>query len=202
MRTKYKPWAKPFLEEHTEYVKEDVVLNPNYKKHFLEIGSGKGDFIIEMAKKFPEYYFYAVEINVTVAGIACKKFVGQEIPNLTLIVSDIVKKFDNLKDGSFDGIFLNFSDPWPKKRHEKRRLTYIDKLLQYYRLLKDDGKLYFKTDNHDLFLYSLTQFEKSPFKQIFISEDYQFDKTFDAMSEYEVAFRKLGTKINKVIYAK
>ena len=84
MRTKYKPWAKPFLEEHTEYVKEDVILNPNYEKHFLEIGSGKGDFIIGMAKKFPDYYFYAVEVNVTVAGIACKKFVEQEIPNLTL----------------------------------------------------------------------------------------------------------------------
>ena len=202
MRTKFKPWAKPYLDSHPEYVKENVVLNPSYSKHYLEIGCGKGDFICEMAKKHPDIMFYAVELNVSVSGIACKKMVEQEIPNVVLIVSDIEKKFPNLGDKVFDGIFLNFSDPWPKKRHEKRRLTYIDKLNNYYRLLKDDGKLYFKTDNYDLFMYSLTQFDKTNFVKEFYTEDYTFDPSFDAMTEYETQFRKLGTKINKVIYRK
>lgn len=202
MRTKFKPWAIPYLKDHPEYIKEDVIINDNYKKHYLEIGSGKGDFIISMAKANPSIYFYAVELNSSISGICCKKLVNENLPNVSLIVSDITKKFPNLKDKSFDGIFLNFSDPWPKKRHEKRRLTYIDRLNEYYRLLKDDGKLFFKTDNKDLFLYSLTQFEKTPFKQIFYSEDYIFDPSFDALTEYETQFRALGVKINKVIYAK
>ena len=201
MRTKFKAWAKPFLDEHPEIslpVEELSSLNSIY----LEIGSGKGEFLIKMASKFPELSFIGVEKNVTCAGITAKKMVEADVKNAKLIYADAQQLLPNFKDGSIKTIFLNFSDPWPKKRHHKRRLTSDLFLKEYHRVLAKGGRLIFKTDNSDLFKDSLEYFENSSFKLISYTENYLGDDEFDTSTEYEEFFRKEGTPIKRVIYEK
>ena len=199
MRTHYKAWAKPFLDEHLEIsIPLDEI--PNLKDFYLEIGSGKGEFLIKMAEKFPDKYFVGIEKNVTCAGITAKKMVEKEVKNAKLIYADASQILPLFKEESIKTIFLNFSDPWPKKRHHKRRLTSDLFLKQYLRVLSKGGKLIFKTDNIDLFNDSLEYFENSEFKLISKTNNYLGEDEFDTMTEYEEFFRNEGTPINRVIY--
>ena len=157
MRTKFKPWAEPYINEHPEV----SLTSDEIKKlddFYLEIGSGKGDFLVKMASKNPDKFFLGIEKNVTCAGFSYKKLVESELPNAKLIWQDVMNIFENIKDKSVNVVFLNFSDPWPKRRHYKRRLTSELFLEQYRRILKDDGILVFKSDNEDLFEYSIEMF--------------------------------------------
>lgn len=203
MRTKFKKWAIPYLSEHPDIVINDIhdsFLQSN--NLYLEIGSGKGDFIVEMATKHPDFNFLAVEMNSSVSGIACRKIVDSKLTNIKLMVSNINDEFSELPDEVFSGIFLNFSDPWPKARHEKRRLTFYKNVDEYYRLIKKCHCLYYKTDNYNFYLYSKKVFLNSKFIMIFDTDNYIFDGEFDAQSEYEKLFRSRGTKINKIILQK
>ena len=201
MRTKYKPWAKPYLEEHIE-----ISLSENELKKldnfYLEIGSGKGDFLVKMAEKNPSLFFLGIEKNVTCAGFSAKKVVESELENAKLLCNDATNITPLLKDKSVNIIFLNFSDPWPKKRHHKRRLTSDNFLKEYMRILKDDGKIIFKTDNPDLFAFSIETFENNGFNIISKTDDYQGDDEFDAVTEYEAFFRLEGTPIHRMIVTK
>ena len=123
MRTKYKPWAKPYIEEHTEVMCPFDMMN-SYKDYYLEIGSGKGQFLVNMAKNHPDCFFIGMERNVTCAGFTAKKLVEQEINNAKLVYANAEQVLPLINEGSVNGIFLNFSDPWPKKRHAKRRLSW------------------------------------------------------------------------------
>lgn len=201
MRTKYKAWAKPYLDEHLEISLSKEELG-KIDKIYLEIGSGKGDFLINMANKYPDKLFVGVEKNVTCAGITAKKVVEAEVKNAKLLYDDAINVLPLLKDGSVDVIFLNFSDPWPKKRHHKRRLTSDIFLKEYLRVLSKGGRLIFKTDNIDLFNDSLDYFSNSEFKLLSVNNDYRGDDEFDTMTEYERNFREKGTPINRVIYEK
>ena len=126
---------------------------------FIEIGMGKGDFILENAKRYPDKNFIGIEKYSTVLTIAVKKAKNDEIPsNLRYLKEDAVRLNEVFDDEEIDGIFLNFSDPWPKKRHTKRRLTYKSFLDVYKKLIKDQGHLVFQTDNRGLFEYSLSSF--------------------------------------------
>lgn len=200
MRTKFKAWAEPFLKEHPE---TSIPLEEieNLSDVYLEIGSGKGEFIIKMSEKFPDLTFIGVEKNVTCAGISAKKIVetGSKAKLLWIDAAELLPRF---KDGSINTIFLNFSDPWPKKRHHKRRLTSDLFLKEYLRVIKSGGRLIFKTDNIDLFNDSLEYFESSPFKLISKTNNYLGDDEFDTQTEYEAFFRNEGTPINRVIYQK
>lgn len=203
MRTKFKKWAIPYLSEHPDIVINDIhdsFLQSN--NLYLEIGSGKGDFIVEMATKHPDFNFLAVEMNSSVSGIACRKIVDSKLTNIKLMVSNINDEFSELPDEVFSGIFLNFSDPWPKARHEKRRLTFYKNVDEYYSLIKKCHCLYYKTDNYNFYLYSKKVFLNSKFIMIFDTDNYIFDGEFDAQSEYEKLFRSRGTKINKIILQK
>ena len=129
------------------------------------------------------------------------------LPNYELIaiLNGYLGKYNIMlssKDESVEGIFLNFSDPWPKKRHAKRRLTSNSFLLEYYRILKKGAKLIFKTDNLDLFNYSLEVISESPFKLVDANRDYDGLDTFDATTEYERNFRELGQPIYRLILEK
>ena len=108
----------------------------------------------------------------------------------------------NLKDESVNTLFLNFSDPWPKKRHTKRRLTANSYLDSYYRILKKGGKLIFKTDNSDLFAFSVENMEVSEFKVVSIDNNYDGKDPFDVQTEYELSFRDEGTSIHRIILEK
>ena len=201
MRTKYKAWAKPFLDEHKE-VQIELEELANLKDVYLEIGSGKGEFLIKMATKYPDKLFIGVEKNVTCAGITAKKMVEVNLANCKLIYGDASQVLTYFKEGTIKTIFLNFSDPWPKKRHHKRRLTSDTFLKEYLRVLSSEGRLIFKTDNIDLFNDSLECFENSEFKLISKTNNYLGDDEFDTQTEYEEFFRNEGTPINRVIYQK
>ena len=112
------------------------------------------------------------------------------------------KLSDSLKEGIFDGIFLNFSDPWPKKRHTKRRLTSPNFLKAYNKVLKMNKYIYLKTDNEGFFDYSLEQFLNAKFKLNYLNRDYKEDFDFDALTEYEEKFLNKGVKIKKMIVEK
>lgn len=204
MRTKFKPWAVSYLKEHQEIILDDIEKHQNFfaKEIYIEIGSGKGDFILGMSRLYPDINFIAIEKVESVAGVMAKKIVDNDIKNVLIYPGDIVDLFSSLKDKSIGKIFLNFSDPWPKKKHAKRRLTFIKFLNEYYRLLKDDGELIFKSDNDGLYEFSLEEIKLSKFNLIDYTYDYIFDDRCDAMSEYEKKFREKGQKIHRFVLKK
>ena len=201
MRTKFKAWAEPYIKEHTEIGLGEDELS-KLDNFYLEIGSGKGDFITNMALKFPELNFVGIEKNVTCCGFAYKKLVNAEVKNAHMVFNDASVVTPLLKDKSVNTLFLNFSDPWPKVRHHKRRLTSEKFLKEYLRILKDDGRLIFKTDNVDLFEYSLEMLPLNGFEIISKTDNYDGLDEFDTQTEYETNFRKEGTPIHRVIVKK
>ena len=202
MRTKFKAWTKPYLDEHQEVQLTLQEVNALEKEVYLEIGSGKGQFLLDMAKNNPSLMFVGIEKNVTCAGFCAKKLVENEITNAKIIFNDAVMVLDSFKSKSINTIFLNFSDPWPKKRHHKRRLTADSFLDRYFSILKDDGKIIFKTDNVELFDDTKEVIETSKFKAISIDENYDGKDSFDAQTEYEISFRNEGVPIHRMILVK
>lgn len=206
MRMKNKKWSIPFLNEHKEIALYEVSYDNellkdfiNHQPLYLEIGTGKGDFILNMAKNNPDAHFIGIEKSITCLAITAKKIVNEDIKNVLLIADDVNKVFAYLPQGSIDKLFLNFSDPWPKKRHEKRRLTYKTFLDEYKKILKSNGEIIMKTDNIDLFNYSIESFTSNGFILKQVNFDYVGLDTNDVMTEYERFFRDEGTKINKLV---
>lgn len=202
MRTKFKAWAEPFIKEHPEVMFTEEQLLSFKEPYYLEIGSGKGQFLVDMASKFPKKFFVGVERNVTCAGFTAKKLVENKITNAKLMFINAEVFLPNLADDSVDGIILNFSDPWPKKRHHKRRLTAISYLNNYYRVLKLGARLMIKTDNTDLFTFTKENIEQTKFKVIYLTEDYVDYDEFDSMTEYEKSFREEGVAIHRIVLEK
>ena len=203
MRTKFKAWTVDYLKEHQEVLLKAEEL-PNFLTPYsLEIGSGKGQFLVDMARKFPKMFFVGVERNTTCAGITAKKLVeSPELTNAKLIYDNADIVLLNLKNESVNNIFLNFSDPWPKKRHWKRRLSAPSYLNNYYRILKKGGKLIIKTDNVDLWTFTKEMMEESKFALISITDDYNERDEFDAETEYEKSFREEGVAIHRMVVQK
>ena len=115
---------------------------------------------------------------------------------------DLDVLYPELESLRFQIIYLNFSDPWPKKRHEKRRLTHVKRLEEFSKLLTLDGELHIKTDNDSLYAFSLEQIPLSPFEMILNEENYIFDEENDVMSEYEKNFRSTGKSIHRIFLRK
>lgn len=167
---------------------------------WLEIGCGKGDFVCQMAERYPESNFIALERIADVAMLAMEKCKGRELTNVRFIVGNIAKLWDVFADHSVDRIYLNFSDPWPKAGHAKRRLTYRDFLEQYKRILKPGGAIFFKTDNRGLFDFSLEEFRECGFRLENLTYDLH-NSEFNAdniQTEYERNFSAKGFAINRV----
>ena len=202
MRTKFKAWAQPFIEEHPEVMCSEDDLSNLKEGTILEIGSGKGGFLLGMSNKFPNKAFIGIERNVTCCGFTAKKLVENNIENSKLLFGDFERVSERIKNDTISNIFLNFSDPWPKKRHFKRRLTASKFLDEYYRILTNGGKLIIKTDNKDLFDFSKETLENSKFKLLSYTEDYQEIDDFDCMTEYEQSFREEGAPIYRMILEK
>lgn len=206
MRAKYKPWAKPFIEENPDIIVSDREIENSTKfKEFiskeeihLEIGPGKGLFIVTLAKKYPEKFFVCVELNLTVSAICAKLVKQHELKNVFIVSGDMFNVFKYIDDKRIDTIFLNHSDPWPKKRHEKRRLTYKTFLDQYKRILKDEGKLIVKTDNLDFFNFSVESLNESKWNIEKLTYDYQDDEEFDALTEYTLNWRSKNVSIKRL----
>lgn len=196
MRTKYKAWTKSYLEEHQE-VQVDVSLYNTLEDIYLEIGSGKGQFLLEMSKKYPDRNYIGIERNQTCAGFTAKKLVESEISNAKLIFNDAEKVLNEMKENSVNTLYLNFSDPWPKTKHHKRRLTSARFCALYRKVLKDDGVIIQKTDNLDLFNFSIETFKENGFKILDEDRNYQLNDE-DVITEYEADFRKDNLPIYRI----
>lgn len=208
MRLRHRKWGDEFLLENKNLIKDkdnldqDFIDFINHDNLRLEIGVGRGDFIVQMALANPNVYFLGVEMSSMALAIAGKKIIENEIKNVLLINIDMHYLFEKIGENKFDIIYLNFSDPWPKKRQHKRRLTYPTCLNEYYKELKKDGKVIFKTDNDLLFEDSIPYFEESPLEIISITRDYAVLDNDDKMTEYEKKFRGLNTSIKRLIAIK
>lgn len=169
---------------------------------YIEIGMGKGRFIHTMAKEHPDINFVGIEKYSSVLLRAIQKMEEEELPNLKFIrmdAEDIAKVFG---PGEVDRIYLNFSDPWPKDRHAKRRLPSREFLGRYDVILKREGRLEFKTDNRDLFDFAVEELGPAGWKAQAITYDLHRDETLmqgNVMTEYEERFSAMGNAICKYI---
>ncbi|WP_425378448.1 tRNA (guanosine(46)-N7)-methyltransferase TrmB [Spiroplasma endosymbiont of Polydrusus pterygomalis] len=207
MRLRNKPWATDYIMENPTFAipnpdhykeqwKKNVFKNNNTLN--IEIGTGKGDFIIALAKKYPDQNFLAIERYPSVLFLALKKIIAENLPNLKIIVFDATLLTNVFAPKEINKIYLNFSDPWPKARHEKRRLTNKIFLDFYQIILQDKGEIHFKTDNDQLFQYSLTSFQDNNWKIVDYTTDLYHSSYLanNIPTEYEQRFVKLGKNIN------
>ena len=201
MRLRNNPKAKELIENHRDIVLDttnDFDLNSIFNNDYplrIEIGMGKGDFIIEMAKRNPDINFIGIEKYDSVLVAALKKLINEEkLPNLRLMCFDASKLLDLFPAHSVEKIYLNFSDPWPKSKHDKRRLTYKTYLDIYKVLLKEEGDIEFKTDNRGLFEFSIILMNQysMDFKDICLDLHHSSGYEDNIMTEYERKFSPFG----------
>ena len=189
MRMRKKPWARDMIQSREDC----VIASPEelkgtwkslgYEHVIVEIGAGKGDYWINMGNMHPEELWVAVEKSVDAAGIALKKSI------------------DRTKAGEVERIHLNFSDPWPKKHHTKRRLTYSSFLNDYRSILMPGGKIVMKTDNSKLFEFSLVSFAENGWllREAYVNyRETAHDE--DAITEYESNFIALNQPIYRAVW--
>lgn len=200
MRLRNNPHALKNLSESKCVIKEfnKKYFNNDNEIH-LEIGCGKGDFIIGMARKYPDINFIAIEKFATVLEKAVSKANEIKLDNVLFTNIDAINLLEIFDEKTISCIYINFSDPWPKKKHYKRRLTYKSFLEIYEKLLKNDGLLKQKTDNKSLFESSLISFNEYNTKFDFVSVDLHNSEVSkdNVLSEYEKKF----SKNNQPIYA-
>lgn len=169
------------------------------KPFYVEIGCGKGQFITKLASLHPDHNYLAIEGHGSVALHALEKIESAELTNVRMILQYINGMDDVFADQELDGIYLNFSDPWPKERHAKRRLTCGRRLSEYARVIRPDGRLEFKTDNDALFEYSLEQILlQEDFEIAEVTRDLHATKSGIITTEYEDKFAQAGKNINYV----
>lgn len=208
MRMRKVKWATDYLPTANCLVKEPSKQAGNWKKLMgtdtlhIEIGCGKGNYSLDMAKMYKDTGFIAIEKNESAAGIAAKKYdEDTEDKHLKLIQDDASSIGEWFGPREVDVIHLNFSDPWPKKRYAKRRLSSSSFLDQYKRILSRNGEIQMKTDNSALFEYSLIEFQNAGFKMVEVSVDYRREKhDGDAITEYEQKFISLGQPIYRCVW--
>ncbi len=193
-----KKWVPAFLEKEEEYLIEDLKDLKEERPVCIEIGMGMGDFITQSAKNHPDVFYIGLEREETCVARAIKKARELELDNLRIILADAARLEEISDPSSVDLIYLHFSDPWPKKRNHKRRLTYPTFLKIYENILKKDGILIVKTDNSGFFEDSLTYFEGTAFELLEIDRDYYREK--EPMTAYQAKFHNEGKPINYAKY--
>ncbi|EGQ3533729.1 tRNA (guanosine(46)-N7)-methyltransferase TrmB [Staphylococcus pseudintermedius] len=206
MRMRNKPWAESYLTEHNDIVDVEAVHAHQVSEWFerqqpihIEVGSGMGKFITTLAQQNPHINYVAIERDKNVMIRVLDKVREHNLTNIKLLCNDAVILTDYFRQGEVDRIYLNFSDPWPKKRHAKRRLTYRSFLALYQQILREDGELHFKTDNRGLFAYSLESM--SQFGMYFTKINlnlHQEDEGDNIPTEYEHKFAEKGSRIYRM----
>lgn len=207
MRLRNKKYANAIVNE-SEY----VVKNPkeqkgkwneifgNEKEIHIEIGMGKGNFITNMALAHPEINYIGIEMydSVIVTAVKNLKQRDEEIPNLRLIRMD-AKEIEEVFEKEISRIYLNFSDPWPKAKHAKRRLTSQEFLTRYEHIFKNEKVIFQKTDNNALFEFSMTSLEEYGYELKNVTRDlYANPIEGNIATEYESKFVEKGIKINRL----
>ncbi|WP_459127262.1 tRNA (guanosine(46)-N7)-methyltransferase TrmB [Latilactobacillus curvatus] len=208
MRLRNKPWAADLIAANPSMIlvsPEDIAgkWQTRFAKEqpiYIEVGSGKGQFITQMAQKYPDRNFIAVEIQESAIAVILQKQVELKLPNLQLLLGNGAALTTFFAENEVAGVYLNFSDPWPKTRHEKRRLTYKSFLAEYQQIMQPTGYLHFKTDNQGLFEYSLMSL--NDYGMVFddISLDLHNSELAEdnIQTEYEEKFSKRGQVIYRL----
>ncbi|MBQ7794456.1 MAG: tRNA (guanosine(46)-N7)-methyltransferase TrmB [Clostridia bacterium] len=203
---------KRHFDERLERVSERLVKNPEELKGdwnrlfgndnpiYIEIGSGKGRFISEMARLNPDVNFIAVDVIPDCILMALEKTAAVDYKNLRFIISDAAMLAECFADGEIDRIYLNFSDPWKKKKQAKRRLTHQNFLDVYKKFLKKGGSVCFKTDNRGLFEFSLNSFaaDRDFMMSNILLDLHNSDFEGNVMTEYEQKFSEQGMPIYRL----
>lgn len=194
MRLRFKPHAIPTMEE-SDYIffdPEDYKgkwqeLFENDEDIELEIGAGKGDFIVSKAENNPNTNYLALEMNTNAFVTACEKIEEKVLKNVYGIVGKAENLLDMFDKGEISKIYLNFSTPWPKKRHNKRRLSHENFLKQYKEISRKEGEIELKTDNEDFFDASISYMED--FGMDILTVNRNLDEEDSIVTEYERKFR-------------
>ena len=219
MRIRYKKWARPELEASSFYIDEPEKLKGKWKKNFknpeqpihLELGCGKGQFISKLASENLNINYIAIDLVDAMLGLAKRNIESEykekniETNNILITRFDIERILLILdKQDSIDRIYINFCNPWPKGKHRKKRLTHTRQLQKYREFLKDEGEIYFKTDDDDLFNSSLIYFKESGFEIISKTYDLHSENIFskNIETEHEKMFSEQGIKIKALIAKK
>lgn len=209
MRLRKKPWARPELESCNFVVTNPTELKGKWNEFFkndneiyLELGCGRGKFIAENAVIHQDKNFIGIDIKDEVLVYAKRKVEevfkekNKEINNVALIPMEIAFIEEVFNKDEVSRIYLNFSTPWPKKRHNKRRLTYTTFLERYKKFLKPNSEIWFKTDQETFFNDSIEYFKEAGFKIEYITYDlHKSDFKQNIMTEYETKFSSMGMKI-------
>ena len=163
----------------------------------IEIGCGKGGFICELAKRNPDKFYFAVELVTDVLVTALERARDEEITNVRFLNVNALRLPEFFAEGEISKIYLNFSDPWPKSRHDKRRLTYREFLKTYNKFLAKGGLLVMKTDNDNLFDFTLEELPEADFRLDVLSRDLHNSEYNEGniMTEYEKNFSEKGVPI-------
>ena len=198
MRMRKKKWVSSFLENEEEYLCKEIDLKKIDKDIHLEIGMGMGDFITNSAKNNPNNFYIGLEKDETCVARSIKKAQELELDNLKILLEDANHLQEIFEANTISYIYLLFSDPWPKKRYHKRRLTYPNFLNIYYDLLKDNGILIYKSDNDDFFNDTKEYIKESKFKILEIDDDYHKIKRDDILTGYENKFINENKNINYI----
>ncbi len=219
MRIRYKKWARPELEASSFYIDEPEKLKGKWKENFknseqpihLELGCGKGQFISKLASENLNINYIAIDLVDAMLGLAKRNIESEykekniETNNILITRFDIERILLILdKQDSIDRIYINFCNPWPKGKHRKKRLTHTRQLQKYREFLKDEGEIYFKTDDDDLFNSSLIYFKESGFEIISKTYDLHSENIFskNIETEHEKMFSEQGIKIKALIAKK
>lgn len=198
MRMRRLKWAKEYIEQSKDVIFDPSSIKGNWNQVLnrdcihIEIGSGKGDYLLGMAELYPTCGWVGIEKNESVMALSLRKIENTK-EYVKFIYSDAQDISSWFMKGEVDVIHLNFSDPWPKNRTAKRRLSSDSFVKQYEIILKDDGEIQMKSDNRSLFEYSILQFQNSNFKLVELSLDYRSEvHDEDVISEYEQKFMQAG----------
>ncbi|WP_349420662.1 tRNA (guanosine(46)-N7)-methyltransferase TrmB [Staphylococcus felis] len=206
MRMRNKPWAEDYLREHLDCVDLDGDHAQSIREWFnndnpihIEVGSGMGKFITTLASQNPHINYISIERDKNVMIRVLDKVIDQNLTNIKLLCNDAVQLTEYFKPHEIERIYLNFSDPWPKKRHAKRRLTYHTFLEIYQHILSTDGEIHFKTDNRGLFAYSLESMSEFGMYFTKINLNLHEEDTSDNIpTEYEYKFSEKGSRIYRM----
>ena len=209
MRLRNVPGSREAIADNDMAINEPTELKGKWKEEFgndnpirIEIGMGKGKFITQLAMENPDINYVGIEKYSSVLIRAIERCEEIEVPNLRFIRMEAEYICDVFEKGEVDRIYLNFSDPWPKDRHAKRRLTSKQFFERYDVILKKDGIVEFKTDNDLLFQFSLEQVPEAGWELIEQTWDLHNDERLmqgNVMTEYESKFSQMGNPIHKLI---
>ena len=177
-------------------------LMPEATALHLELGCGKGRFTVETAAQNPDILHIAVERVPDAMVIAMERAEELGLTNVFFLDDDARRLPELFAPDEVDRIYINFCDPWPGHRHSKRRLTAVGFLELYRQVLKDGGQIHFKTDNRDLYEWSLFQFPKAAFELSEVTRNLHEHGICGVMTDYEEKFHNLGTHINRCVGTK